>query len=111
MLPSWCTDTVQVVRPAAKASRGTTVPDWANAQRHTVSGCRVTDASTGEDRDGRTATRIIARLWAPPGADVRAGDAIEFDGARYLVEGEPMPRRSPTGQVSHLRCDLAAWRG
>lgn len=111
MLPSWCTDAVTIVRPDAKAQRGTIVPDWANAQTHVVGGCRITDVSTHEDRDGRTATRVIAYLWAPYGSDIRAGDAVEFDGTRYLVEGEPRQKRSPTGLVTHLRCDLAVWRG
>lgn len=116
MLPSFMRDRVTVVRPGAKTSRGTTVPDWENAQSHTVNGCGVQLPSTSMDLDGRTNTRLTGTLYAPNGADLRAGDRIEWTDVegvthRLAVDGEPMAWRSPTGRVSHVQARLAEWRG
>lgn len=111
MLPSWANDVITVRRPAMVERRGTTVPDWANAQTHAVSGCSVQLPTTSMSLDGRTATEIAGAVYAPPNSDVMAGDRIEFNGAAYLVDGEPMPWKSPTGRVSHLHVRIVAWRG
>ena len=111
MLPSWCQDAVTIVRPAEVASRGTTVRDWSSATTHEVRGCSVQTPTTAMDLAGRYQTVIRGFALLPEGADVAAGDAIEFHGHRYLVHGQPMPWRSPTGAVSHVRVDLAEWGG
>lgn len=116
MLPSFARDAVTVVRPATRAVRGTTVPDWANARRHRVTGCIVQLPSTSMDLDGRTQTELAGTLYAPTGADVRAGDRVEWTDGRGVthklaVDGEPMPWASPTGRVSHVQARLAEWRG
>lgn len=97
-------------------SRGTTVPDWANAQRRRVTGCIVQLPSTSMDLDGRTQTQLTGTLYAPGGTDVRAGDRIEWTDGRGVehklaVDGEPMPWASPTGRVSHVQARIAEWRG
>lgn len=111
MLPSWANDTITVERPASKSQRGTTVPDWAHATTHTVSGCSVQLPTTTMSLDGRTQTELAGTVYAPPSADIAAGDRITFNGVRFLVDGEPMPWASPTGRVSHVQVRIAAWRG
>lgn len=116
MLPSWCKDTVTVVRPSMSESRGTVVPNWANAQRYRVSGCSVQLPTTTVELDGRTQTALRGTLYAPPSAIIRAGDRIEwtdFTGVTHdlLVDGEPMPWKSPTGRVTNVQARLAEWEG
>ena len=116
MLPSFCHDTVTVVRPASRESRGTVVTDWANAQSHVLSGCSVQAPTTSMDMDGRRQTALAGTLYAPPFSDVAAGDRIEWTDPMggehaFLVDGEPMPWESPTGRVSHVQADLIEWRG
>lgn len=111
MLPSWANDTITVTRPASMTQRGATVPDWANAQTHVITGCSVQLPTTVMAMNGRAATEIAGTVYAPPAADIQAGDRIEFGGTTFLVDGEPMPWRSPTGRVSHVQVRIAAWRG
>lgn len=111
MLPSWCNDTITVMRPAMVDSRGTKVPDWSHVTRRTICGCSVQTGQTSEDRDGRTATALLGTVYLPEGADVRAGDRIVFCGTTYTVQGEPMVWRSPTGAVSNMQARIAVWRG
>lgn len=111
MLPSWASDAITVERPPMVESRGTTVPDWAHAQPHAVTGCSVQLPTTSMSLDGRTQTELAGTVYAPPTADIKAGDRITFGTARFLVNGEPMPWTSPTGRVSHLQARIVAWRG
>lgn len=116
MLPSWCTETVIVARAAERTSRGTVVPDWANAQTHAISGCSVQLPTTTMALDGRMQTTLRGTLYAPPAADIRAGDHIEWTDPMgiahaFLVDGEPMPWTSPTGRVTHVQARLAEWEG
>lgn len=116
MLPSWCRDSVTVVRPVRALQRGTTVPDWSNAQTHALTGCSVQLTTTSMALDGREQTALRGTLYAPPASDVRAGDRIDWNdptGVAHslLVDGEPMPWQSPTGRVMHVQARLAEWRG
>lgn len=108
---SWWNDTVIIVSPGEKTQRGSTVPDWDSATRTTMGNCLVCNPRTDEFRNGRTETHVDAMLLMPYGTDVNAGDRIEHGGTTYVVQGEPMPRTSPTGRVDHVRVDLAVWRG
>lgn len=113
MLPSFCKDVVTVVRPGSKVLRGATVPDWDAATSHEVRGCSVQPASSatvmGDQRVN--AVQSGATLYAPPAADVAAGDRVEFEGRAWSVDGEPQAWRSPTGRVSHVIVSLRDWRG
>lgn len=111
MLPSWCGDSVTIQRPTLVNSRGTQVPNWSKPTETTVSGCSVQTGTTAEDRDGRTETELLGTAYLPPNTDVRAGDRIVFAGTTYVVQGEPMAWRSPTGRVSHVQARIAVWRG
>ena len=111
MLPIWCNDTVTVWRAPYVEQRGTKVRDWANAEPHEVAGCSVQPAGTSTAwTDPRQALTVQATLFAPLGADIREGDRIEFAGARYSLNGAPLPYRSPTGAASHLFAQLTDWR-
>ena len=112
MLPSFASRTVTVVRPGAIQQRGTTVPDWEHPESETpVRGCNVQTPTTGMELDGRTATRLGGTVYMPKGADVREGDAIDYNGHRFLVVGEPMVWESPTGNLDHVQVRITEWEG
>lgn len=113
MLPSFCADAVTVTRPGEQTLRGAVVPDWTNSSPHVVKGCSLQPAATmtrdGEQRINATSTSAV--LYAPPGADILAGDRVTFDGQTWSVDGQPLKWRSPTGAVSHLVVNLTAESG
>lgn len=105
-------DTVTVVRPGARESRGSTVPDWDNPSRHVVADVQVTPVSTVQDRDGRVANADDRmRLRCRFDADIKPGDRVVWNGDTYEVDGDVFHVKSPTGRVSSTRCTLALWRG
>lgn len=111
-LPSFCRETVTVLRAPLVDQRGTKVRDWSQAVEHYVTGCSVQFASTMTNRgEPREAVSDTATLFAPPGADIKAGDRLSTSMGEFAVEGHPMPRVSPTGAVSHVECSLAWWGG
>ena len=112
MLPSWCKQTVTVLRAPMRTVGARTERDWANAQPHTVPGCSLqqTGTSTGFGAVDAVAT-ADAVLYAPPNADIADGDRVEFGGAIYVVDGIPSNCQSPTGRVSHVQARLSKWAG
>ena len=111
MLPSFCKQSIVVVRPGTKTSRGSTIPDWSTATRRTIVGCSVQPASTSLSMDGRVLG--ISEGWTaylPEDADVQAGDHIEFDGGTYVINGEP---KKWTGAFtrSNIQLNLVRWEG
>ena len=111
MLPSFCRQSVVVVRPGTKQSRGSTIPDWSNATRRRIDGCSVQPASTSLSMDGRVLG--ISEGWTaylPEDADVKAGDHIEFEGETYVINGEP---KKWTGAFtrSNIQLNLVRWEG
>lgn len=111
-LPSFCRETVTVLRAPLFDSRGSTERDWARAARHEVAGCSAQFGSTSSDRgEPREATSDSATLYAPPGADILPEDRVACSLGEFCVEGTPMPRVSPTGSVSHVECGLSRWKG
>ena len=113
MLPSWCEDTVTVLRAPMVERRGVAVPDWGSATTHTVRGCSLQEGTTTTEFDTsqRNATESDATLLMPPAADVRDGDRISMGGRTWEVSGVPYDMRSPTGATSHRRASLKQWRG
>ena len=109
---SFMTDSVTVIRPGSITSRGSTVPDWANATRRAVSDVQVTPVSTVQDRDGRVVNVSDRyRLRCRFEADIQPGDRVEWRGQTFEVDGDVFHTQSPTGRVSSTRCTLALWRG
>lgn len=54
------------------------------------SGARIQQLSSVEDNDGRTTTRYRLRLVGWKGAPLGARSAIEWNGKRYAIDGEPL---------------------
>ena len=114
MLPDFCNDVVTVVRAGSRESRGTVVPDWGRATRHTLNGCSVQTSTTSMDLEGRTQTVLSGTLIAPPGADLRATDRIEWvdyiGETHCFVLGE-LRHLTSISQVAHVSADITEWRG
>jgi hypothetical protein len=112
MLPSFCSQSITIIRPGTKEVRGSIVPDWEHtAQPVVVDGCSVQPASSSLSLDGRVLG--ISDAWTaylPEGTDVKAGDHILFDGNTYEISGEP---RVWTGAFtrSHIQLNLTRWEG
>lgn len=112
MLPSFANQTIDVIRPKKTiTSRGSTVPDWTETTKTTVTGCSIQPASTSLSQDGRILG--IADGWTayvPEGTDVKAGDRIDFDGESYAINGEPRKWTGPS-RTSHIQLSLVRWEG
>lgn len=113
MLPSWFNESVTVERAPWANVRGTTERDWSKSAAHTVGGCHVQPSTTSTEWGEVRAQAVEVKAWvyAPPGADFRAGDRVTCDAGTFLVDGEPETWRSPTGSVSNVRVRLVEWRG
>ena len=112
MLPSWANDTVTRLRPTIITQRGSEIPDWENPNRLIITGCSMQPAGTSLTQDGRVqGTTDGYTCYLPPGADVIAGDRIEYDGHVYTINGEPRFWQSPTGRVSNTQLQLERWYG
>ena len=112
MLPTWASQTVTVVRPGIKESRGSEIRDWTNATTHDISGCSVQPASTELSMDGRV-TGIFDGMTAylPPNADIAEGDRVIYDGLTYEINGTPRKWQSATGLASYVQVGLRRWDG
>lgn len=112
MLPSFCNQTIYVVRAKkTTTSRGSEVPDWSDTTKTTVSGCSVQPASTSLSQDGRIlGINDSWTAYVPEGTDVKAGDHIEFDGEIYDINGEPRKWTGPS-RTSHIQLNLTRWEG
>lgn len=111
-LPSWASDTVEVIEPAWVDERGTATPDYDNPTSTTpVPGCDVQPGASGEDLAARQGVTIRHTVYAPPGTAVNALSAVRYEGTVYAIDGEPMRWKSPTGAVSHVLIYLIDWKG
>ena len=112
MLPSWCSQTITIVKPGTTTSRGSTVYDWEHPVSSTdIAGCSVQPASTGLSQDGRVLGIYDGwTVYIPEGTDVKAGDHIEFEGETYAINGEPRKWTGPS-RTSHIQLNLVRWEG
>ena len=103
---SFARDTITRLRaPLVADGYGTpaSLRDWANASELDIPGCRVHPAGSSEvNAQGRETVAVALRAFAPAGADIAAGDRVEWEGATYEVEGDPQSWPSPTGGLAHL---------
>ena len=112
MLPAWATDTIIRIRPSVRTVRGSEILDWSDPSELVIAGCSVQPAGTSLSQDGRVMGIITGyTCYAPPGADIAAGDRIRYNGNTYTINGEPRLWASPTGRVSHLLLNLERWAG
>ena len=107
---SFANTSIERLRAKTKTSRGSTVPDWSDPTKLSISGCFVHPSTTGFDQDGRQAISEAYTVLAPSGSDIVAGDHIKYADKVYTVEGAE-PYVSPTGAVSHLRVYMERWQG
>lgn len=112
MLPSWANDTITVIEPTWRDDRGTETADYDNPSSVTVvPGCSVQPGASTEDLMGRTNVIVRHTVYAPPGTVINAHAAVEYDGTRYAVDGQPARWPSPTGAVSNVVLLLVDWEG
>lgn len=112
MVATFANDTITVIRPGQKEVRGTTLPDWNNAEEHNVERCSFQPAGTSLSLDGRVlGITNGATCYCPYEADIQAGDRIRFDGKTYTIDGAPRRWRSPTGARNHIMLNLEAYSG
>ena len=112
MLPSFCRDTVTRIRPGSKELRGSTVSDWDTATLAEIKGCSMQPASTTLSEDGRVlGITDTYTLFAPPDADIKAGDRIEFRSRTYEIDGDVRIQPSATGRLDHLNITLKRYQG
>lgn len=112
MLPSFCKDTVTRIRPGTKVLRGSTVPDWSVATTADIKGCSMQPSSTSLSQDGRVlGISDTYTLFAPPTADIEAGDHIKFKDKIYEIDGDVRVQPSATGRLDHLNITLKRYQG
>ncbi|TDD97641.1 phage head completion protein [Actinomadura rubrisoli] len=86
--------TVTVRRPAGRDGWGNTV---AGAAETPVPGCFWQPVSTDEQLNAADTVTVVARVFMPPAADVKATDRIRFEGRDYAIEGRPELHHTPAG--------------
>ena len=86
--------TVTVVRPTPRDGWGNTQPGGTQTP---VSGCFWQPVSTDEQLDAADTVTVVARVFMPPGTDIRATDQLEFEGRRYAIDGRPELHHNPAG--------------
>jgi hypothetical protein len=113
MLPSWANQSITVVRPGTKESRGSVIPDWSpdKITKKTINGCSVQPASTSLSQDGRVlGVTEGMTAYLPEGSDVKAGDRIEYNGETFTINGEPRVWVAPFTR-SNIQLNLVRWEG
>lgn len=101
-------DSVVILRAAYvvdKYGNPSSVRDWANATRTTVSRVSVQPYTQNEEIGDRTATITQWRLFTRSSIDLLATDRIEYDGMTLEVEGE-VGRWRFAGRVHHVEAQL-----
>jgi hypothetical protein len=94
-------ETVTRNRPTfVQDGHGNTVPDWAATDDLPIAGCLFAPGASTEVEGGRDTIHIVGTVYAPPGADVTATDAVTVRGTRYQVTGQP--QQWPAGTVITL---------
>lgn len=111
MLPSFCKMTVQRIRPGAKESRGSIIPDWTTATEKDIGGCCMQPASTSLSQDGRVLGLLDEyTLFTPPDADIQAGDRIKYNGQVYEIDGDVRIQPAPM-RLEHIELRLRRYSG
>ena len=109
---SFWTQQITRIRPGSRTVRGSDIPDWDKAESLVIPNCSVQPAGTSLTQDGRI-QGITDGLtcYIPPTADIKGGDRVEYAGAVYAINGDPLPWQSPSGRISHIQLNLVRWRG
>ena len=113
MLPSFCNQTVKRIRPATKTVRGSIVPDWDDdkVNKADVGGCSMQPATTSLSTDGRVlGISDTYTLFAPPTADIKAGDRINYNSNTYEIDGDVRVQPSALN-LEHIEITLRRYNG
>ena len=112
MALSFWRQSITRIRPGTKTERGSEVPDWDDLDTLVINGCSVQPASTALTQDGRVEGITDGlTVYAPAGADVHAGDRVEYAGNVYTINGDVLSWPSASGTLDHLHLNLVRWRG
>ena len=108
---SFWRQTITRIRPTTKTERGSTVPDWDNANELEIQECSVQPASTSLSQDGRVmGVQDGLTIYAPVDADVQAGDRIRYNGSVYTINGDPLVWPG-VARMQHIQLNVQRWRG
>lgn len=113
MLPSFCNQTVTRIRPGTTSSRGSTIYSWASDKISTksIGGCSMQPASTTLSTDGRVlGISDLYTLFAPPDADIQAGDRIQYDNKVYEIDGDVRVQPAANA-LEHIEVTLRRYHG
>lgn len=113
MLPSFCNQTVTRIRPGTTESRGSTIFDWSanRVSEKQISGCSMQPASTSLSEDGRVlGISDIYTLFAPPDADIKAGDRIQYGSNIYTIDGD-IRVQPAANRLEHIQVTLRRYHG
>lgn len=105
---------ITIVRPTIIDDRGTPVPDYDNpASTQVVNECSVQPGSpaSAEVLAARQGVSVKFTVYAPPGLQVDAHDAVLFEGVLYSIDGDPARWPSPTGGLDNTVLSLISFRG
>lgn len=113
MLPSFASQTVELVEPALVEDRGQQVPDWdaPPASVTVVPGCSVQPGASAETLDARQGVTVRWTVYAPAGIPATAHTGARYDGVLYAIDGAPARWPSPTGGLDHVVLLLVDWQG
>lgn len=109
MLLSFADLAVVVITPAATVAPRRNNPELdydSPAARVLVEGCVQLPGASPEVFGGRDTTGVVWTLLLPYGTEIDRVSAVEMDGVRYQVDGEPQPWPSPTGAADHVAAAL-----
>lgn len=110
MLPSFCKDTVTILR--AELSGGVRQErDWAHPVQIVVDGCSVQESTTDGDVVSREDASLTKTVYFPPGTDLRHADRILWLGETYLMIGDVRNDRSPFGACDNVSATFKRWVG
>lgn len=111
MMPSFCQDSVKILRAPLVDERGTKVRNWTNATEHTIYPCSVQPASTSAYLADRENLHIKMTLYAESNADIKKFDRVVFNDETFEIDGAPYIWKSPSGATSHKICSLISTDG
>lgn len=112
MMPTFSRDTVTIHRPLLIEERGTQVRCWDRETTHEITGCSFQPVRASTNwTEPRQAATVRATLYLPPGSDIEQEDMVEFEGAKYAIDGTPLVWKSPSGRHDHMQVSLIDWRG
>ncbi|MCJ1687782.1 hypothetical protein [Rathayibacter sp. VKM Ac-2927] len=111
MLSTFARETITRIRYPRITDGGVDVADRDHPERTAITGCWLEPARSAENTDGRAAVFTGWTVAAPPTADVRADDHIEYQGIEYEVLGDVLRVPSPTGALAHTQLTIQRWEG